>query len=227
MTWRSGAPVPLRASELVLIAGPNGSGKTTIADSYIKRRFPVWPSLNADRLLLGLERTDDLDVHAPPAIQAARIVDATAKGLSLLREPFILETVLSSSKYESLVLAAKTMGLLFRLLYVTTVSSTINVRRVRQRTLDGGHDVPRDRIVDRWHRSMDNLPWFASRADRLVVFDNSGPSLKVLALRHLGGPLELRDDEHPAGRRLVPLAGSQTLANDLPPRGGTGPTPSP
>ncbi len=132
--------------------------------------------------------------------------------LATLREPFVLETVLSSDKYKSLVPVARRMGLIFRLVYVTTASSDINVERVRQRVLAGGHDVPADRIHARWHRSMDNLAWFAARADRLIVADNSGPNLVVLALRHLGGALELHDRAHPASQRLRQSSGLPVLA---------------
>lgn len=199
-----------RPAELVLVAGPNGSGKTTIAEAYIQPRFPVWPKINADRLLLALERTG-LAVSARPAIQAAELVDSTATCLALLREPFVLETVLSSDKYKPLIPIARDVGLIFRLVYVTTETSDINVERVRQRVIAGGHDVPEDRIHARWLRSMDNLGWFAARADRLVVADNSGPSLVVLALRHLGGTLELHDRGHPAIERLRPLSGQPVL----------------
>ncbi|HRI49821.1 MAG TPA: hypothetical protein PLW65_06530 [Pseudomonadota bacterium] len=41
--------------EFVLVAGPNGSGKTTIADAYIKPRFPIWPRLNADQIADALQ----------------------------------------------------------------------------------------------------------------------------------------------------------------------------
>jgi predicted ABC-type ATPase len=199
-----------RPAELVLVAGPNGSGKTTIAEAYIQPRFPLWPKINADRLLLALERTS-LAVPDRPEIQAAQLVDATATCLALLREPFVLETVLSSDKYKRLIPIARDIGLIFRLVYVTTATSDINVERVRQRVIAGGHDVPEDRIHARWLRSMDNLEWFAARADRLVVADNSGPSLVVLALRHLGGALELHERTHPASERLRPLSGLPVL----------------
>jgi predicted ABC-type ATPase len=199
-----------RPAELVLVAGPNGSGKTTIAEAYIQPRFPLWPKINADRLLLALERTS-LAVPDRPEIQAAQLVDATATCLALLHEPFVLETVLSSDKYKRLIPIARDVGLIFRLVYVTTETSDINVERVRQRVIAGGHDVPEDRIHARWLRSMDNLEWFAARADRLVVADNSGPSLVVLALRHLGGTLELHGGAHPASERLQPLSGLPVL----------------
>lgn len=194
-----------RPAELVLVAGPNGSGKTTIAEAYIQPRFPLWPKINADRLLLVLEGTTPLDTRSPPAIQAAQMVDTTAMCLAMLREPFVLETVLSSDKYKQLVPIARGVGLIFRLVYITTETPDINVERVRQRVAAGGHDVPTDRIHARWHRSMDNLEWFAARADRLVVADNSGPRLVVLALRHLGGKLEIHEPSHPASQRLQPL----------------------
>lgn len=201
----------MRPAELVLVAGPNGSGKTTIAEAYIQPRFPLWPKLNADRLLLSLEQAKVLTTDTDPTIQAAKMVDTTAMCLAMLREPFVLETVLSSAKYKPLIPAARHAGLILRLVYVTTETSDINVERVRQRVLAGGHDVPEDKIHARWQRSMDNLEWFAARADRVVVVDNSGPNLVVLALRHLGGVLELHERAHPASQRLLPLSGLRTL----------------
>ena len=109
------------------------------------------------------------------------LIDATARGLILLREPLVLETVLASDKYRPLITASQQNGLIFRLVYITTKSPDINVARVAQRVAQGGHAVPEDKIRKRWDQSMDNLPWFAARADRLVVADNSGQELQVIA----------------------------------------------
>jgi len=193
--------------ELVLVAGPNGSGKTTVTDDYIRARFPVWPKLNADRVASILSLLEPASPPRDRSLEAAGLTDQTARCLSLLGQAFVLETVLSSHKYRPLVDAARRLGLIFRLVYVTTLDPAINVIRVHQRVQDGGHDVPRERIHQRWHRSMDNLPWFAERADRMLVLDNSSDRVAVLALRRRGGPLELRDAGHPAGERLRPLAG--------------------
>jgi predicted ABC-type ATPase len=205
------AAIAARPAELVLVAGPNGSGKTTIAETYIQSRFPLWPKINADRLLLALEQANALQADPLPVLQAAQMVDITAKCLAVLREPFVLETVLSSDKYKELVSVARRAGLIFRLVFVTTQSPHVNVERVRQRVLNGGHDVPEDKIRARWQRSMGNLAWFAARADRLVVADNSGSTFAVLALRHLGSVLELHERSHPATELLQPLAGLPVL----------------
>ncbi|HRI49822.1 MAG TPA: hypothetical protein PLW65_06535 [Pseudomonadota bacterium] len=98
--------------------------------------------------------------------------------------------------------------MIFRLVYVTTESPDINVKRVAVRVAKGGHDVPEDKIRKRWRESMDNLPWFAARADRLVVADNSAEELQVVALRRRGGVLELLTDDHPCSGRLRSLAGT-------------------
>jgi predicted ABC-type ATPase len=198
--------------ELVLVAGPNGSGKTTITEAYLAERFPSWPRLNADQLLVDLlaEWRQSKSTDRPPGpLDAARRIDETAFTLAALGAPFILETVLSSDKYRRLIRVARSHEMVFRLVYVTTETSRINVGRVAMRVEDGGHGVPEDRIHSRWERSMDNLAWFAARADRLVVWDNSGTSLRVLGVRHLGSALELNDElrHHPAFDRLAELRG--------------------
>jgi predicted ABC-type ATPase len=201
----------MRPAEFVLVAGPNGSGKSTVADAYIEIRFPIWPKINADRVNLALSRERNGPASMEQALEAAKLVDTTAQCLALLKSPFILETVLSSEKYCSLVQTARRNGLIFRLVYITTVHPDINVARVRQRVLEGGHDVPADRIRERWIRSMNNLAWFAARADRLVVADNSGATLRVLGLRHFGNSLEILTPDHPASRKLEPIVGTRVL----------------
>lgn len=212
------SPSHWRPAELVLIAGPNGSGKTTVADDYVQTRFPIWPKLNADRVALALKEEPasspsqaGLASAERPELQAAQLIDTTARCLILLREPLVLETVLSSDKYQPLIPACRRASLIFRLVYITTKGPEINVARVEQRVRLGGHDVPEDKIRERWHRSMDNLPWFAARADRLVVADNSGDRLQVVALRHLGGILEILDQDHPCSDRLRSLAGTSVV----------------
>src|SRR5262249_3309258 len=117
----------MRPAELVLVAGPNGSGKSTLVDSYVEQRFPLWPQLNADRVALALMGNPGATASLQQALEAANLVDATAQCLALLREPFVLETVLASDKYRSLVPIARRAGLIFRLVYVTTVHSDINI----------------------------------------------------------------------------------------------------
>jgi predicted ABC-type ATPase len=104
---------------------------------------------------------------------------------------------------------ARSLGLLFWLVYVTTLDPELNVERVWDRVQAGGHDVPSDAVRQRWHRSMDELTWFAARADKLIVVDNSLDTLSVLALRRYNGPLEFTGamPGHPALHKLAQLQG--------------------
>jgi predicted ABC-type ATPase len=65
----------------------------------------------------------------------------------------------------------------------------LNVDRVDLRVKKGGHDVPKDKIRDRWHRSLNQLPWFLNEADWALLFDNSD-TLRIVG-RKRDGLIEL------------------------------------
>jgi predicted ABC-type ATPase len=68
------------------------------------------------------------------------------------------------------VLAA---GGFFGLVYIALASPAIAQQRVQLRTLAGGHYVPPEKTASRWQRSLERLPWFARKAHRFFVLDNS------------------------------------------------------
>lgn len=41
------------------------------------------------------------------------------------------------------------------------------------RVAKGGHDVPEDKIRERYIKSLQQLPWFFAEADRAYLYDNS------------------------------------------------------
>jgi predicted ABC-type ATPase len=111
-----------------------------------------------------------------------------------------VETVLSTPKYKGLVEAAKARGFEVRLIYVMLRTPEMNVERVRLRVARGGHDVPADKIRDRFARSLAQLSWFLDAADRAYVFDNSGAEPRLVAEKDLVGDLVL-DPDAPAPLR--------------------------
>lgn len=44
----------------------------------------------------------------------------------------------------------------------------------------GGHAVPKDRIRERYRRSLDQLPWFLDAADYALIYDNSGAEIRLI-----------------------------------------------
>jgi len=67
------------------------------------------------------------------------------------------------------------------------------IRRVRQRVIEGGHDVPADDIRRRFARSIQHLlDDYASLADRWALWDNSTPPARLLANSSTHGIIDLR-----------------------------------
>jgi predicted ABC-type ATPase len=111
-----------------------------------------------------------------------------------------VQTVLSTDKYRRLVLAAKKNQFEIRLIFVMLGSPNLNVERVRLRVKKGGHDVPENKIRERWTKSLRQLPWFLDQADQAAIFDNSGAVPKLIGRKQQGqivvdrdAPLALRE----------------------------------
>ncbi len=114
-------------------------------------------------------------------LQAVTRIEAWLRACVDAYQSVGVETVLSTGKYRSLVEAARLRGFEVRLTYVILDDPERNVERVRTRVLKGGHNVPRDKIVARYWRSLDQLPWFLDQADRVWVYDNSGDTPRLIA----------------------------------------------
>ena len=158
---------------LIVIAGPNGSGKTSITHQLhdLRHKWMVGcdyinPDDIAERELNGWN--DQASV-----LTAARL--ATERREACLREgrDFAFETVFSTQEKLDFLFRAHQAGFFIRLFFVGTDSPTINAKRVAARYLQGGHAVPIDKIVNRYARSMTNAGCAATFVDRAYFYDNS------------------------------------------------------
>ena len=94
---------------------------------------------------------------------------------------FSQETVFSHPSKVAALAKAKASGFRTYLYYVATDSASINADRVAERYALGGHDVPPDKIVARYVRSLANLPDAMPHLSRAFFFDNSGAEMRYLA----------------------------------------------
>jgi predicted ABC-type ATPase len=86
---------------------------------------------------------------------------------------FSFETVFSHpSKIEELRTAGE-KGFITYLYIISTDEPEINMERVKNRVEQGGHDVPKDKIGERYLRTMENLFEAFLLAHRVYFFDNS------------------------------------------------------
>lgn len=132
---------------------------------------------------------------------AASLVDFLRAKLLAERESFTFETVMSHpDKVESLR-TARRCGYRTYLYYVATDDPEINVSRVRARAAAGGHDVPYDKIVERYHRSLRLLMSAIRESNRAYLFDNSyfDPAGRHAWIAEItdGNRLELKSDYIP------------------------------
>jgi predicted ABC-type ATPase len=157
---------------LLVIAGPNGSGKTTLTNRLRSLGFDFGTYINADEIAAKWQ-TDD--AAAPPEASRKAQIEADRQRRELLarRGSYSFETVMSHPSKIDEMLEARALGYEVSLYFVGVDDPLINVRRVAQRVARGGHDVPEDKIVARYHRTMELLPKAMIAANRSVIFDNS------------------------------------------------------
>jgi predicted ABC-type ATPase len=153
---------------LTFIAGANGSGKTTLT-RWNSELFKEVPLLDPDAIANTLQAT----ASALLPIAAARQVLMSASEHLKKTESFAVETTLAGKNYLQMMLEASNRGFEIVLVYIGTENVEINLARIRDRVLAGGHDVPEQDVRRRYQRSFGNLPLAMKRADHTILFDNS------------------------------------------------------
>jgi len=163
--------VSLPRPKLIIIAGPNGSGKTSVTDKILEHDWREGCEyVNPD----NIARDVFGDWNSPEAVLKAAIRAAEIREECLVQKKSLLfETVLSAADKLDFIQKAKTAGYFIRLFFVGTDSPAINASRIAQRVMAGGHDVPIPKIVSRYTKSIANCAVAASLADRTYIYDNS------------------------------------------------------
>jgi predicted ABC-type ATPase len=158
---------------LVALAGPNGAGKTTFFHAHLKPaalRF-----VNADVLAGELE----IDPYA-----AARAADALRRELVRQRESFVFETVFSDPVCDKLkfLREAAQQGYRVVLCFIGISGPAVSEERVAMRVTQGGHDVPTEKLQQRFPRTLANLRAALCELPHVLFYDNddlSQPFRKV------------------------------------------------
>jgi predicted ABC-type ATPase len=154
-----------------MIAGPNGSGKSTLIEMLRKQGIDFGVYLNADDIARTMQGNGaNVAAEAQKEVRRLRALAVEEK------KDHTFETVLSHPSHIDHLRYAKSTGFEVVVYFVATDDPLINIGRVANRVERGGHDVPSDRIVARYHRSIANLAEALAVADEGAVFDNSSQS---------------------------------------------------
>lgn len=196
---------------LRLIAGPNGSGKTTLARYLISKGVPLGQYVNPDDIakhihfLDALNRASDSMGITSPAISgdleefadtfSVMLAQHIATGLRsdwvAAQLSLTYESVMSHESHLDFVDQANEAGFESYLYYICTTDPVINQERVERRVLSGGHDVPSDKILSRYEKSLTLLQSMSRKCKRVYFFDNSGEEHVHFAEVTPGGYLDI------------------------------------
>ena len=196
------ADVPDRTGRplCIAIAGPNGAGKSTFFDTQLKPLGAVF--VNAD----NLSRQLGIDAYA-----AASAADAIRRELLRQRNSFVFETVFSDPVGDKVAFlkALAAAGYQVVLCFVGIASAEVSDQRVSIRVSKGGHDVPAQKLKERYARTLQNLRLSLETLPDVRVFDNDNLDLPYrLVARCEAGKLTLLNKPTPAW--LKPLLPKQT-----------------
>lgn len=149
---------------VVAIAGPNGAGKSTFYEAFLARaglRF-----INADDIARALQ----IDAYDAATLAESMRNQCVIEGVS-----FVFKTVFSDpvgAKVEFLAGLA-TRGYTVVLCFIGLDSAAVSDERVTMRVLQGGHDVPPEKVSERYPRSLSNLTRAIDALPHVWVYDNS------------------------------------------------------
>jgi predicted ABC-type ATPase len=173
---------------LIVIAGPNGSGKTTITSKILRHEWlegAVY--INPD--IVAQEKFGDWN-SMDAVKQSVEYCEELRERCLRDHQSLIFETVLSAEDKIDFIKRAKEAGFFIRLFFVSTEHPSVNASRIARRVMKGGHDVPISKIVSRYYKSIVNCFKASKYADRTYVYDNTAENTEAQILfRMIDGKL--------------------------------------
>ena len=163
---------------LYIIAGCNGSGKTTASFTILPEVLNCKEFVNADEIASGLSPFQPEKV----AIQAGKLMLKRIDELILEKVDFAFETTLASKTYLHKIKKAKSNGYEISLIFLWLENKELAIDRVALRVQNGGHHIHDDIVRRRYERGLFNFfNYFKFEVDNWSLFDNSQIPFKIIA----------------------------------------------
>jgi len=153
---------------MFMLAGPNGAGKSTLYETRIKPIIDA-PFINAD----VIQRDELKDPSMQAAYKAAEVAEGRRRAHLAGGKSFVSESTFSHASKLELIAEAKAAGFRVVMYHVNVRSADLSVARVAQRAAEGGHNVPEDKIRERYTRNQALIRQAVLGADHAFVYDNS------------------------------------------------------
>ena len=158
--------------ELIIFAGANGSGKTTIAkDITTLKNIPF---VNADEIAFQLDGNYKSNVSKASKIFIKEVHERFQK-----KQTFAIESTLSGRTLLRKIRIAKNLGYKIVTVYLFLYDPKSNIERIKTRVKNGGHHIQDDDVIRRFYRSI-KMFWndYKNLSDIWIVLYNSSNELK-------------------------------------------------
>lgn len=158
------------AKKMFMIAGPNGSGKTTTAMSLILETDSLYEFINADEIAKGLA-----PMHPEStALTASKLMLKRLRELVDNNKNFAFETTAAGTNYIKHLKEAQAKGYEVELLFLWLSSPELAIDRVAKRVAQGGHHIPEETIRNRYRNGIRNLiQHYLPISNYALIMDNS------------------------------------------------------
>jgi predicted ABC-type ATPase len=163
------------SGSIYVLAGCNGAGKSSIGGAALRQCGAEF--FNPDQAAQRIAAANA--TRNPPLTQAQINGAAWNEGRRLLRRAideradFAFETALGGNTMTALLEQAPQPGLAVHVWFVGLTDVELHIDRVRRRVAKGGHDIPKDKIRERFKNGRVNLIRLLPRLTELRLYDNS------------------------------------------------------
>lgn len=152
--------------------------KTTASYTILPDMLNCKEFVNADEIARGLSPFQPEKV----AIDAGRIMLGRIRELINQRVDFAFETTLATKSYAKLIQEAQTKGYFVTLLFFWLNTPELALKRVNERVIQGGHNIPEDVIYRRYKAGITNLSnMYIPVCDYWLIVDNSNYPFQIIA----------------------------------------------
>ena len=169
-----------KAPRCIVIAGPNGAGKTTFAREFLPKGARVIRFVNADLIAAGLSPLRP----ELATVAAGRLFLRELDRLAAAKADFAFESTLSGVSLAGKLRLWKENGYRVEIVYLMLPSVQLALRRISARVKQGGHDVPKPDVIQRFRRSLINFESiYSALADAWALYNNAGDTPQLVKRR--------------------------------------------